>query len=209
MIDHHVDRRDQIFGDAALQELAIEPHVVGVADHHDLGAGVADLGEAVERADQLVERQPASRPGSGSASARSGRTRRPRSMPPVCTFTCARAIRRSVAAVSIVPAISGVSQNAWMVMRGIGPRLRRAGRRLVPLRRSCQRRGWSWLNQPPMSLVDQHDVRLACLRPAPYLVMTLARRAPLAGAIGCGRRRSAGLATIAARFCCAAQPKLW
>ena len=47
---HHVDRRHQIFGDAALQELAIEPHVVGMADHHDLGAGVADLGEAVERA---------------------------------------------------------------------------------------------------------------------------------------------------------------
>ena len=126
-------------------------------------------------------------------------------MPPVCTLTCARAMRRSVAAVSIVPAISGVSQNAWMVMRGIGRVSASAGRRLVPLRGDvisevCHR------SVASDAVARSERCRLG--HPVPDCrgrrrsAMTLARRAPLAGAIGCGRMRSAGLATIAARFCC-------
>ena len=34
-------RRDQILADAAAHQVAIELHVVDVADHDDLGAGVA------------------------------------------------------------------------------------------------------------------------------------------------------------------------
>ena len=49
-----VDRRDEILADAALQQLAIEEHVVDVADDDDLGAGVAALGQPVELAEQLL-----------------------------------------------------------------------------------------------------------------------------------------------------------
>ena len=42
------DRRDQVFADAAAHQLAVEHDVVDVADHDDVGAGVADLGELVE-----------------------------------------------------------------------------------------------------------------------------------------------------------------
>ncbi len=45
---HGIDRRDQVLAHAPADELAVEHHVVDVADHHHLGAGVADLGQAVE-----------------------------------------------------------------------------------------------------------------------------------------------------------------
>ena len=45
---HEVDRDDEILADAAPHQLAVELDVVDVADDDDLGAGVADLGEAVE-----------------------------------------------------------------------------------------------------------------------------------------------------------------
>ena len=48
------DRRDQIFADAAPDQLAIEHDVVEVADHDDPRAGVADLGELIEAVEQFV-----------------------------------------------------------------------------------------------------------------------------------------------------------
>ena len=54
---HQVDRRDEIFADAALGEAAVELDVVDVADDDDLGAGVADLGQAVELGVEPVARQ--------------------------------------------------------------------------------------------------------------------------------------------------------
>ena len=51
-------RRDQVFADAALQQLAVEHHVVGLADDDDLGAGVAALGQTVELVQQFEPRQP-------------------------------------------------------------------------------------------------------------------------------------------------------
>ena len=56
-ISASVDRRDQIFADAAADEFAIEVDVVDMADDDDLGAGVADFGEAVELGIELVARQ--------------------------------------------------------------------------------------------------------------------------------------------------------
>ena len=53
MICSHVDRGHDIFADAAAQELAIEQHVVDMADGDDLGAGIADLGETVEFAQHV------------------------------------------------------------------------------------------------------------------------------------------------------------
>ena len=50
---HHLDRGHDIFADAAAQELAIEQHVVDMADGNDLGAGIADLGETVEFAQHV------------------------------------------------------------------------------------------------------------------------------------------------------------
>ena len=50
----HVDRRHDIFADPPAQELAVEQHVVDVADGDDLGARVADLGETVEIAEHLL-----------------------------------------------------------------------------------------------------------------------------------------------------------
>ena len=54
-----VDRRDQILADAALQQLAIEHHVVDVADDDHLRARVAVLGQLVELGQDLVARQAA------------------------------------------------------------------------------------------------------------------------------------------------------
>ena len=43
-----MNRRDQIFADAAAHQLAIELHVVDAADDEDLGGGIADFGQAVD-----------------------------------------------------------------------------------------------------------------------------------------------------------------
>ena len=48
------DRRDQIVADAAAGELAIEQNVVDAADHDHARAGVADLGELIEAAEDVV-----------------------------------------------------------------------------------------------------------------------------------------------------------
>ena len=50
----HVDRHDHIFADAAADQPAIELDIIGMADDHNLGAGVADLGEMIEFGDQAV-----------------------------------------------------------------------------------------------------------------------------------------------------------
>jgi hypothetical protein len=49
-----VDRRDDVVADAAPDELAIEDHVVHVADHDHLGTGVTVLGEHIEGVKQLL-----------------------------------------------------------------------------------------------------------------------------------------------------------
>src|SRR4029453_10505281 len=50
-------RRDQVFADAPLQQLPVEHDVVGAADHDNLGAGIAALGELVELRQHLGARQ--------------------------------------------------------------------------------------------------------------------------------------------------------
>ncbi len=45
--------RDDIFADAPAHELAIEQHVVDMADDDHLGAGIAKLGETVEIAEHV------------------------------------------------------------------------------------------------------------------------------------------------------------
>ena len=52
-----VDRRDQIFADAAADEVAIELDVVDVADDDHLGADIANVGKAVELGIEAVARQ--------------------------------------------------------------------------------------------------------------------------------------------------------
>ena len=47
------DRSDQVLAHAALQQLTVEHDVVGAADHHHLGAGVAALREPVELGQHL------------------------------------------------------------------------------------------------------------------------------------------------------------
>ncbi len=42
-------RQHHIFGDAGADQLAIEQHVVDMAQHDDAGGGIADFGEAPER----------------------------------------------------------------------------------------------------------------------------------------------------------------
>jgi hypothetical protein len=54
---HHVERphrADQILADAAADQVAVEHDVVEASDHDDAGAGVADLGELVERGDDVL-----------------------------------------------------------------------------------------------------------------------------------------------------------
>ena len=58
---HQIDRRDQVLADAAVDQPAVELDVVDVADDDDLGAGVADLGQAVELGVEALARQLRSR----------------------------------------------------------------------------------------------------------------------------------------------------
>ncbi len=44
----YAERHDQIFRDAALQQLPVQQHVVDMPDDNDLGAGVTDRGEPVD-----------------------------------------------------------------------------------------------------------------------------------------------------------------
>ena len=48
------DRRDQVVADAAPRQFAVEHDVVDAADHDDARAGVADFGELVEPAEDVV-----------------------------------------------------------------------------------------------------------------------------------------------------------
>ena len=50
----HLDRRHDIFAHPPAQQLAVQQHVVDMADGHDLGARIADLGETVEIAEHLL-----------------------------------------------------------------------------------------------------------------------------------------------------------
>ena len=54
---HQIDGRHQVFADAAVGQTAVEFDVVDVADDDDLGAGVADVGEAIEFGVEPVARQ--------------------------------------------------------------------------------------------------------------------------------------------------------
>jgi hypothetical protein len=54
---NRLNRHDEILADTALQQFAIEDHVVDVADDDDLGAAVAALGKLVEFAQHLAARQ--------------------------------------------------------------------------------------------------------------------------------------------------------
>ena len=120
------DRLDQVFADAALQQIAIEHDVVGVPDHDDLGAGVAALGQAVELGDDLLARQLLSmmmRFGVGFCGSAS--------LPPRCRHVHADVrlgeppVLRG--AICMISAMAAFSQKAWIEMRGIGRAWTRPG----------------------------------------------------------------------------------
>ena len=51
---HRIDRRDEIFGNAPLQQLAIEMHIVMAPDDDDLRPGIAAFRETIEFRNQLT-----------------------------------------------------------------------------------------------------------------------------------------------------------
>ena len=51
---HRIDRRNEVFRNAAAHQLAIEPDVVGLAQHDDLDVLVAVLGQRIEIGQQLA-----------------------------------------------------------------------------------------------------------------------------------------------------------
>ncbi len=48
------NRRDHVLADTAAQQFAVEHHIIDQADDHDLGAGIAALGELIELIEHLV-----------------------------------------------------------------------------------------------------------------------------------------------------------
>ena len=135
-----VERRDQIFADAALHQLAIEHDVVGVADDDHLGAGVADSASRSSSARICVARQAALDDDQVGRRVLADNARRPPSMPPMCTLTCALASRRSSAATCTTSAVAGVLAEGLDRDARDRPRLRRApavssARRRAPARR--------------------------------------------------------------------------
>ena len=213
------DRRDQILADAALQQLAVEHDVVGMADHDHLGARVAALGEPVELGQHLRARQ---------AGLDDDQVRRRALVivrdggvaPPMCTLTCDLASRRSVGRRLHAPRRSRrprrrpgsrCAGSAAPCVRPAPRSARHVGRRPARGRLlgspAAAERACLLMLVPRLVELRPARVRPALLgagrSPRGGICPGPRRGAPAsAGSIVRGPSRSAGLAICAARLCC-------